>query len=51
MDWYDVLAGGVLGLILAIIAPNRWIIWTWKPKTKWGKRRVRRRVDSMGGAR
>jgi membrane-associated phospholipid phosphatase len=45
MDWYDVLAGGVLGLLLAIIAPNRWLIWTWSPKTKWGKKRVREKAN------
>lgn len=45
MDWLDVLAGGALGLLLAILVPNKWLIWSWSPKTKWGKKRVRSRVD------
>lgn len=47
MDWVDVIAGALLGFLLTSLAPNRLIMWTWSPKTKWGKRRLRKRVDSM----
>ena len=47
LDLYDVIAGAVLGVVLVSILPNRFVIWTWKPKTKWGKRRVRKRVDRL----
>lgn len=45
IDIIDVIAGAVLGAVLVSILPNRFVIWTWKPKTKWGKKRVRERVN------
>jgi membrane-associated phospholipid phosphatase len=44
-DPYDVVAGAVLGVLIVSLLPNRFIMWTWKPKTKWGKRRVSRKAD------
>ena len=46
-DWLDVAAGVLIAIGLVRVLPNKWIIGSFEPKTKWGKRKLRNRLRGL----
>lgn len=48
IDYMDVICGAICGALISILIPNAVLLRHWSPKTKWGKRRLKKRIKEMG---